>query len=160
MKAAHAALDGVAYRKSGYLARFSRDVGFHESESPPCESRRRAWNVDLCGFPERRKERNDFAKKARREPCRATLTTAAPTPAAIAPNLRLCSHRPHSAAGLVLLPVSRRPRSTVHRTGWPAPPLRPVFPAAPLAGQLSAGISGSLQDGRGHHIRPATDFAP
>ena len=26
-KTAHAALDGVAYRKSGYLARFSRDVG-------------------------------------------------------------------------------------------------------------------------------------
>jgi hypothetical protein len=30
MKAAHAALAGAAYRKSGYLARFSRDVGFRE----------------------------------------------------------------------------------------------------------------------------------
>jgi hypothetical protein len=38
MKAAHAALAGAAYRKSGYLARFSRDVGFHEPESPACES--------------------------------------------------------------------------------------------------------------------------
>jgi hypothetical protein len=27
MKAAHDALDGAAYRKFGYLARFSRDVG-------------------------------------------------------------------------------------------------------------------------------------
>jgi hypothetical protein len=30
MKAAHAAPAGAAYRKSGYLARFSRDVGFRE----------------------------------------------------------------------------------------------------------------------------------
>ena len=30
MKAAHMAGAWAAYRKSGYLARFSRDVGFHE----------------------------------------------------------------------------------------------------------------------------------
>jgi hypothetical protein len=29
MKAAHVAPDGAADRKSGYLARFSRDVGYH-----------------------------------------------------------------------------------------------------------------------------------
>jgi len=35
MKAAHAAVAGAAYRKSGYLARFSRDVGYHGSLPEP-----------------------------------------------------------------------------------------------------------------------------
>jgi hypothetical protein len=33
---AHAALSGDACRKSGYLARFSRDVGYHGPNSPLC----------------------------------------------------------------------------------------------------------------------------
>jgi len=35
MKAAHAAVAGAADRKSGYLARFSRDVGYHGSFPEP-----------------------------------------------------------------------------------------------------------------------------